>query len=251
VNVAVFAVIPDAQEALAAFASEHGITYPLLSDAGSEVIRRYGILNTLIRPDEAIYGIPYPGSYITDERGVVVEKIFHQRYQVRDDAESLLHTRFGAALHVEQDPSVTVDSPGVRVSAVLGAEEFVFQRRATLFVRLDLDPGLHVYGPPTPEGYVATSVAVTGPEGLIVEPPAYPPTRPIHFEALGETLHVFEGAVEVAVPLTANIRAGDRVPLEVAVEYQACDDRQCFLPQRKTLRLEVPLAPLNRPQPRA
>jgi hypothetical protein len=243
----VIAVLPDSQEALAAFAAEHGITYPLLSDAGSAVIREYGILNTLIRPDEAIYGIPYPGLYITDEQGVVAEKIFHRRYQVRDDVESLLHTRFGAALHVSEDPIATAESPGVRVSAVLGGTEFVFQRRATLFVRVDLDAGLHVYGPPVPEGYVGTEVTVAGPEGLIVEPAAYPPTHPVHFEALNETLHVFEGEVEVAVPLTANIREGDHVPLEITVQYQACDDRQCFLPQRKTLRLDVPLAPLNRP----
>lgn len=241
------AVVPDAQEALAAFAAEHGITYPLLSDAGSEVIRRYGILNTLIRPDEAIYGIPYPGTYITDEHGVVVEKIFHRRYQVRDDVESLLHTRFGAALDVSDDPAIAAESPGVRLSAVLGAREFVFQRRATLFVRLDLDAGLHAYGPPVPDGYVGTEVTVAGPDGLVVEPAVYPPTHPIHFEALNETLHVFEGEIEIAVPLTANIREGDTVPLEITVQYQACDDRQCFLPQRKTLQLDVPLSPLNRP----
>ncbi len=219
----------------------------MLSDADSAAIRRFGILNTLIRPDEAIYGIPYPGTYITDAQGVVVEKRFYRRYQVRDDVESLLHARFGAALHAEQDAAVAAESPGVRVSAVLGGSEFVFQRRATLFVRLDLDAGLHVYGPPVPEGYIGTEVTVAGPDGLIVEPAAYPPTHPVRFEALNETLHVIESPVEIAVPLTANIREGDAVPLEITVQYQACDDRQCFLPQRQVLQLDVPLAPLNRP----
>src|SRR5262245_60466543 len=37
----------DSQEILAAFSQQHGITFPLLSDVGSETIKRYGILNTV------------------------------------------------------------------------------------------------------------------------------------------------------------------------------------------------------------
>jgi len=250
-GIALFAIMYDPQEALAAFAEEQGITYPLLSDPRSEAIERFGILNTLVRPDEAVHGIPYPGSYVTDERGVVVEKIFHRRYQVRDDVESVLHRSFGVALDPAGLPMAADESPGARVSATLGSSELVFHRRATLFVRLEVDPGLHVYGAPVPEGYFATEVTVAGPEGLIVEPAVYPPTHPLRIDAIGETFRVFEGDVEIAVPLIANIRDVERVPIEVAVQYQACDDRQCFLPQRRTLRLEVPLGSLVRARPRA
>ena len=37
----------DSQDILAAFSRQHGITFPLLSDVGSETIERYGILNTV------------------------------------------------------------------------------------------------------------------------------------------------------------------------------------------------------------
>ena len=47
---------------LAGFAGEYGIEYPLLADEGSKVIEQFGILNTLVLPDEPVYGIPYPGS---------------------------------------------------------------------------------------------------------------------------------------------------------------------------------------------
>jgi len=38
----------DSREVLAAFAKQHGITYTMLSDAGSATIKRYGILNTVV-----------------------------------------------------------------------------------------------------------------------------------------------------------------------------------------------------------
>ena len=46
------AISYDSVETLAAFSRQRGITFPLLSDAGSETIKRYGILNTVV--DEAL-----------------------------------------------------------------------------------------------------------------------------------------------------------------------------------------------------
>lgn len=250
-DIALFCILNDPQETLAEFTAEHGMAYPVLSDPDSAVIKRYGILNTLIRPDEPVYGIPFPGSYLTDEQGVVTEKIFHRRYQVRDTAQSVLHRYFGVDIDPADHPSAQAASPGVRVSAVLAADEFTFQRRAMLFVTLTLDEGLHVYGPPVPDGYFGTEVTVTGPDGLIVEPAVLPPTHPQRIEALGETFNVFEGVVEIAVPLIANIREVERVAFDVTVSYQACDDRQCFIPQRQTLHFDVPLAGMVPGKPRA
>jgi hypothetical protein len=42
----------------------------------------------------------------------------------------------------------------------------------------------------------------------------------------------------------------EAIPLDVTVRYQACNDRECFLPQTKTLHLDVPAEALNRPQRR-
>ena len=57
------------------------MTYDLLSDADSAVIREFGILNMLISPDDpeqaagrSFYGVPFPGVYETDENGVVTER---------------------------------------------------------------------------------------------------------------------------------------------------------------------------------
>ena len=55
------------------------------------MIRRYGILNEQVKPGDLIlYGIPYPGAYITDGDGIVVSKSFHGSYKIRDSPEALL-----------------------------------------------------------------------------------------------------------------------------------------------------------------
>jgi hypothetical protein len=51
-GLSVAAISYDPVETLAAFSRQRGITFPLLSDAGSETIRRYGIFNTVV--DEAL-----------------------------------------------------------------------------------------------------------------------------------------------------------------------------------------------------
>jgi hypothetical protein len=250
-GIAVFAISYDSTEVLAAFADEFGITYPLLSDAGSEVIRRYGILNTLIRPDESVFGIPYPGTYLTDEAGVVTEKVFYRYYRLRPSTMSILRDGFGVALTPESSPRAESSAPGVRLSVALGEDALVFQQRVPLYVTLDLDPGLHIYAPDCGGGMVGTTVTVTAPEGIAVEAATFPAGHLLRLEGAEEALLVLDGTVEIAVPLVSTRTDGESVTLDIRVAYQACDDRQCFLPQDQSVRLEVPLQGLNRARPRS
>lgn len=98
-NIALFAISYDSVEVLAAFAEKHGITYPLLSDEWSKVIRELGLLNEHVfeqhsangvRRNEAHYGVPYPGTFVLDERGIVVDKRFFQSYRERETGVGVL-----------------------------------------------------------------------------------------------------------------------------------------------------------------
>src|SRR5580765_1441847 len=84
------AISYDPVPVLADFAGRRGITFPLLSDAGSATIRRYGILNTTIDPSNELYGYPFPGTYFVDRRGVVTSRVFEPIYQERSTISSLL-----------------------------------------------------------------------------------------------------------------------------------------------------------------
>ena len=71
----VAAVSYDSNATLKRFADAHQITYPLLSDPGSGVIRKFGILNTNIPEGNMFYGIPFPGDYLLAADGTVKDKI--------------------------------------------------------------------------------------------------------------------------------------------------------------------------------
>ena len=249
-NVAVFAISYDPQDAQQAFAEEAGITYPLLADPDHAAIEATGILNTLVEPDEGVYGIPFPGTYVIGTDGTVEEKLFFQNYRNRTSAATVLRDGLGLDFEVENHPRADVSGDGVTVSATLGGEGMVFGEVSILYVDIDLDEGLHLYGQPIPEGFIPTEVSVEAPEGVRVEETRYPSTVPFHIDGIDEEFHTFEaGQVRVAVPISNGLREGDSFPLKVNVRYQACTDRECYLPQNRTLELDVPLLPLNRRQP--
>lgn len=250
-GIAVFAVSYDTVEALGAFAGEFEITYSLLSDPEHRAIEATGILNTLISPEEtAFYGIPFPGVYVVGTDGRIEEKLFYQHYSTRPSAATVLREGFGVDFDVSASPHADASGEGVRMRASMGSGGMVFMERAMLYVDFELDDGLHLYGQPVPEGYIATTVEVVAPEGVVVEAPRYPPTKPFRIAGLPDTFQVFEGRVRVAVPVQSRLTEGEAFPLEVTARYQACTERECLLPQTQTVRLSVPVRMLNRP-PRA
>lgn len=201
--------------------------------------------------------MPWPGTYVTDERGVVVEKFFHDSYKKRDSAESLLDSALGEVLGSHTEPPARGGDDDVRIQV------FVHGGRGTLrqgivrklVVRFELRDGIHIYGEPVPEGMIATRVEVAGPEGLVTLDPILPPTHPFTIEGLDLTLEVFEGRVDLVVPfypraeLVSEVRPVDveSVPLEVTVRYQACDDSSCFAPKTERFTLDLALEPVDMP----
>ena len=244
---------------LTEFSEKQHIPFPLLSDVESEVIRSYGILNTEISPDDVmIYGVPFPGAYVSDESGVVVAKFFHDTYKKRDSPETLIDAALGRIELANDTPQAQGGDAQVRVTAAIhGGKGSIRQGiRRKLVVRFELDPGLHIYGEPVPEGMVPTQVRVEGPPGLVVEDPILPPTRPLRLESLDLTLPVWDGSVDIVVPfyavgeLASETRPLDMesATLEVSVRYQGCDDEVCLLPKTEKFSLQLPMDVIDIPK---
>jgi peroxiredoxin len=264
-GIEVYAITYDPQDALAKFAQQHGITYQLLSDQGSEVIRRFGILNTQIAPDDpmrhpvtgqSFYGIPYPGTYITDENGVVVEKSFFQQYEKRVSAGTILDRALGRVMVHDEAPHEEARDRMATVSAFLSDDTLRLDVAATLYVRIAMDEGFHVYGEPLPEGFIPTTVEVGPVAGLEIGAPEYPATHGREFPELGVTLPVYDATADVAVEVTAKAPlfggrgteakdgAAKMVRIPVEVTYQACSETVCHRPRTVELSVEAPLASL-------
>ncbi len=247
----------DDREALAAYAQARGIGFPLLSDPDSAVIRRYGILNTLIdERDTPFFGIPNPGTYLVDESGVIVEKFFPRHIAMRESADTLLDSALGELLMGEAS-SVDAGDEDIRVEAFLhgGGGTLKAGPMRRLVVRFTLRDGLHIYGEPVPDGMVATTVHVTGPKGFHAFEPVLPPTEPLTLPGLEAPLHVWSGTVDWVIPVYADADlfpiddepAQREIELELAVRYQACDDKICLVPRTEQLSMRIPLGGLEVP----
>lgn len=84
----VVALSYDSVEILKRFADKSAITFPLLSDAGSQTIDAYGVRNK--EAPERWKGIPHPGTFIVDRKGVIRAKLFLENYRDRHAAEAVI-----------------------------------------------------------------------------------------------------------------------------------------------------------------
>ncbi len=229
-----------------------------MSDLDSSVIREYGIENTSVDQNDGIfYGIPFPGVYVTDEQGIVVAKFFHDTYKKRDSPEILIDAAMGRITLDDDEPRAEGGDEEVRVSATVhgGAGSIRQGIIRQLVVRFELSDGLHIYGEPVPEGMIPTRVSVSGPPGLIIGDPVYPPTEPLRLESLDLELPVWSGTVDIVIPIYAVGELAsetrpldmDSTSLEVNVRYQACNDEACLLPKNEKLTIELAMDVMDVP----
>jgi peroxiredoxin len=87
----------DSMEILSGFAAANKIEYPLLSDAGSKVIRAFGILNDYVPEGHAMmFEMPFPGNYLIAPDGTVRDKLFLPNYEHRPSASQAVLRHFEA-----------------------------------------------------------------------------------------------------------------------------------------------------------
>ena len=100
-----------------------------------------------------------------------------------------------------------------------------------------------------------SEVTISDTLGLRVGTVQYPPTHPREFPALGVTLNVYEGVVDVAIPVTPNAEVFHRsnpdrpevVDVPLSILYQVCSETICYTPRTETLSLAAPFQPLLAP----
>jgi peroxiredoxin len=246
----VAAVSYDAVPILADFTRRRGITFPLLSDAGSATIRRYGIFNTTVAADNVqSYGIPFPGTFILNRDAVVTARFFEQAYQERITVGSIL-ARLGTDLDV---PATRISSPQLTLTTYL--TDTVAASGTHFSVVLDVTPaaGVHVYAPGT-TGYKPVALSLDPEPGLLLRDATYPASESYLFKPLNERVQVYQHPFRVVQDVTidpspqgtAALKDRSSVALHGTLSYQACDDRLCFTPQALPLSWTIALRTLDR-----
>ena len=243
------AISYDAVPTLKDFAARRHITFPLLSDAGSATIKRYGILNTTVDPASSTYGIPFPGTFIVDARGAVTSRTFEAAYQERDTIASVM-VRLGGS----------IDAPATKMAAAhLAVTAYSTDQVAApgthFSLVLDVAPHrrVHVYAPGV-SGYRPVTLTVQPQPGLLIRTAQYPKPEDYYFKPLNEHVAVYQRPFRVVQELAIDASPQgaaalkDRTSMTVAatLEYQACDDTICFTPQSVPLKWTIALRPLDR-----
>lgn len=238
-GIRVAAVTFDSVATLKHFADRTGIGYPLLSDEGSAVIRRFGIVNESVPTDHEWYGMAVPGEYLLTPEGVVQSKFFEENFRDRGTAGRTLVQ----ALEGEATGKVTEISNPRFTARVWASDEVVRGgNRIALVIDLDLAEKMHVYAPGV-EGYIPIDWSMDAQSGAETFDVDYPEPRTLHLPAIGETVPVYEHAfrltrdVQLAQPdELSGLLDGDEIVLSGKLRLQACDDEVCYIPE--TLDLE-------------
>jgi len=239
----------DPPAVLAHFSRRKGITIPLLSDPGSKTIRDFGILNESIPKDSFAYGVPHPGTYVIDERGIVTAKYFEPDYRDRVTAGSILLRQFtspaGARVFERKTPRWTLRT--------FASNDWVFAgSRITLALEIELGPKMHLYAPGA-QGYIPIQWTAGEAKGWVNFEPSYPPSETLHLRAIGEKAPVYRRKVRITRDIkagqTRELRAmagsGNRLVIEDSLRLQACDDKKCYLPENVPLRWELTVSPAD------
>jgi peroxiredoxin len=271
------AVSYDPPEILSAFSRQHGIAFPLLSDAGSETIKRYGILNTAViealgpnAKDPAIVqdvkkyvsvvgvnaqmaGIPFPGTFIVDRAGRVTSRFFEESYIERNTSSSIL-MRSGA--NKPPVPGTQVATEHLDIKTYPSESAVAVGNRFSIAFDVSPKPRIHVYAPGA-AGYRVVGVMITPQPFVHVLPLTYPKSEIYVFKPLNERVPVYEKPFTLVQELTldgqpdaqAAFRGKDSITLTGTLDYQACDEKVCFNPASIPLTWTLSLRPLIRERP--
>lgn len=258
---------------MSAFAKAHEITFPMLADAGSVTIKKFGLLNpapewalgpnkddpavqaevrkyvSVVGVRDFMVGIAFPGTFILDPQGRVKQRFFEDFYIERNTVSNLLiklgnktdaavaGTKVSTAhLDVTTYPSAAAIAPGDRFSVVLEIEPH---------------SKIHVYAPGA-KGYRAISLAIDSNPQVRALQLQYPASEIYFFKPLNERVPVFqkpfrlvqELVIEGTPQAQAALRGKENITVRGTLEYQACNDKECFNPTSVPLSWTMNLRPL-------
>ena len=238
INVA--SVTYDSPEILKAFAARKDIRYPMLSDPDSKIIRAFGILNGNIEPGTRGYGIPFPGIYVVDAKGIVKSKYFEDDYRERHTAGSIITHEFG------QDGSdsagldqTKIETPQLTLSNWAADKALAPGAHTTLVVELALKPQMHAYAPGVKSDYIPVDWIMNDAKTSLALPAKYPAAKDQYFSAMKETVPVYTKQIRIERDLVIGQQAeiadslspDKTLTVEGVFKYQACDEKKCFPPR--------------------
>jgi len=258
---------------LAGFSARRGITFPLLSDAGSVTIKAFGILNpvpeealgpnkddpavaaevqkfvSVVRANPTMVGMAFPGTFMLDRNGRVTSRFFEASYIERNTVSNIL-TKVGggkAPVAANRISTAHLEMTSYGSDAVIAAGNHF-----SLSVDIVPHARMHVYAPGA-DGYRIVTLKIEPQAFLRILPVKYPPLEMYFFKPLKERVPIYQKPFTLAQDVVldgapssqAAYRGKDSLTIAGTLEYQACDDKLCFNPATVPLSWTFVLKPLD------
>lgn len=244
----------DPVDVLREFADRRGITYPMLSDPDSAIIRAFGLFNEEIEPGTRDYGVPRPTIFFVDRAGTVIRKYMEERYYHRRTLATILADDGEPAdLHAVWQ----VVGEHVIIRALALQQEVYPGNRFALMVEVEPTPGLHVYAPGAGVEYRPLALGMHPQPYLAMDEPVYPAPDGTWTSPLEERVPVYTRPARVHVEVALGTRqelkpvydAGGTLEVTGILSYQACSETVCWPPQDVPVTWALTLLPpdLERP----
>jgi peroxiredoxin len=244
----------DSAAILQDFRRRLGIKYTMLSDPQSKVIQAFDLLNDNVDKSSPQYGIPFPGTYVINEKGVVTAKYFEEDYRERYSAASILSHEF-AQDGVEK---TRLDTQHLVLTSSASEGTVAPGRRVTLIVEIDPKSKMHVYAPGV-KGYIPVDWQMTDFGAISATAARYPPSQMLNLPVIKETVPVYVKHTRITRDIVigqeneiaSTIGSDNMLTVEGIFKYQACDDKECYLPKAIPLKWTFPVGKLVTERPPA
>ena len=249
----------DSPEVIKNFTDRLGINVPILSDPDSKIIRDFGILNTNIPRTSFQYGIPFPGTYTLDTKGVVTAKYFEDTYRERITPNFILSRQFGeAGIRKSQ-----VRTDHLTLTSYVSDDKAYAGNRVSLILDIEMPQLMHLYAPGV-KGYKPVAFQLDPHPNVRFFDTNFPKAAIMNSPVIKERVPVYSGKVRITRDIILgtddSMRKESTVEITGTFEYQACDDKICYLETKLPLTFslvvqnqDIPRVPenLRRPAPAA
>jgi hypothetical protein len=261
-GVGLAAISYDSAAVLRDFASRKGISFPLLADHESKVIRAFGVANRRFRVgtlldidteqitdspgDIPVYGVAFPSVFVIGPNGRVRWRFVSETDELRLTGAAILERSIGVIADGSRRP---LQNGRIQVTVTASNTDAGLGNRLRIGVEVKMPPGFHLYGRDVGRSYHGLEWRMDASSCWYHSDPEYPHPQLRHFAFEKDDLPVYEGDVRVTRDLvlkpvlsaaepslyrlfqTVCLDSASRVKASGTVSFQACDERQCYPPQ--------------------
>ena len=221
----------------------------MLADPDSRTITAFKCLNT--EATGQYKGMARPGFFFIDPKGVIREKFFEAKYRERLSGNNVISKLFP---ELGAEVTDTVEAPHLQVAVEQSDRFGVPGSLVTLTAEVRLPPDVHVYAPGT-KGYKPINLVIDPLAEMQLRAATYPHPRILYLPAIKERVPVFEGSFHISQDVRVNTAAsfagslgtdGKVFTISGKLEYQACDQKICYLPAAVPVKWQLQVLPLDR-----